>query len=44
MLFWIWEIVGLTLVALAAARALRQAEEPAAGAAGRDGQIACKES
>jgi hypothetical protein len=27
MLFWLWELVGLTLVALAAARALRQAEQ-----------------
>lgn len=34
MAFWLWEIAGLTLVALAAARALRQAEEPAAGGPG----------
>jgi phosphatidylglycerophosphate synthase len=41
MAFWLWEIVGLTLVALAAARALRQAEGPAAGGKGQDPTIAC---
>ena len=30
MLFWGWEIIGLTLLALAAARALRQSERRAA--------------
>lgn len=34
MLFWLWEIVGLTLVALAAARALRQSEQTGDNGAG----------
>lgn len=32
-LFWLWEIVGLTLLALAAARGLRQAEQAAGSSA-----------
>lgn len=36
MAFWLWEIVCLTLVALAAARALRQAEQPGAGSGVHD--------
>jgi CDP-diacylglycerol---serine O-phosphatidyltransferase len=44
MLFWLWEIAILTLVALAAGRALRQAEEPASGGNGPDRQIAGQES
>lgn len=34
MLFWLWELVGLTLVALAAARALRQSEQQQGAGAG----------
>ena len=34
LLFWLWELVGLTLVALAAARALRQSEQQQGAGAG----------
>jgi phosphatidylglycerophosphate synthase len=40
MLYWLWEIVGLTLVALAVARALRQAEDGDAGDRSQDTQFA----
>jgi phosphatidylglycerophosphate synthase len=36
MLYWAWEILALTLLALAAARALRQAEAVPTGASGTD--------
>ncbi|MBS3961892.1 MAG: CDP-alcohol phosphatidyltransferase family protein [Sandarakinorhabdus sp.] len=40
MLYWVWEIAGLTLLALAAARSLRQAENvpPASAAPANGGQ------
>jgi len=41
-LFWLWEIVGLTLVALAAARALRQSERAAGN--GRGGRPVAQQS
>jgi phosphatidylglycerophosphate synthase len=37
MVFWLWEIAGLTLVALAAARSLRQAEETDTRSSGQKG-------
>lgn len=43
MLFWLWELVGLTLVALVAARALRQSEQQP-GAHPNRGQIAPTET
>jgi phosphatidylglycerophosphate synthase len=42
-LFWLWEIFGLTLVALAAARALRQSERTDGSDAG-DGLVATTET
>lgn len=42
-LFWLWELLGLTLVALAAARALRQSERADDGGAGK-GQLATTET
>lgn len=43
MAFWLWELVGLTLVALAAARALRQSEQPQGAGTGH-GRIAPTET
>jgi hypothetical protein len=40
MVYWLWEIVGLTLVALAVARALRQAEQGQGGSGGKGPQFA----